>query len=371
MFDVSSTLTAASRQWSARPADERFTSLYDMRDMMETVRNQSRNVIVPSRRIHAAPTEDNRGLEITGPNGVAYNPTHWAFGQLAQRAGAPAGYLRSLPAPMAADCINYGLQVSRDVEEIGVLLRKNGDATVRAVTGPKYGRIWNLDVINPLIQHVGDGVTGDWRVPGEFGRAVQVSNQNTTLYASDRDMFVFLADETRRIEIPNRRDGQPGSLARGFFVWNSEVGASTFGIATFLFDYVCQNRIVWGARDYKEIKIRHSSNAPDRFFAEIAPALRTYTESSERRVLDTVTAAQARRIGDGGSEDVNEFLAKRFGPRRVAAIQAAHRLEEGRPIATLWDAVTGATAAARGIQWQDERVEFEREAGKILDLVAA
>jgi len=370
MLDSTSPLTAASRQWSSRPADERFTSLLDMRNMMETVRDSSRNVIVPSRRINAAPTPDNRGIEITGPNGHAYAPTHWAFGQLAQRAGAPAGYLRTLPAPMAADCLNFGLQFSRDVEDVGVLLRRNGDCTVRAVTGPKYGRIWNLDVLNPLIQHVGDGVSGDWRIPGEFGRAVTPSIENTTLYASDRDMFIFLADESRRIEIPNRRDGKPGSLARGFFVWNSEVGASTFGIATFLFDYVCSNRMVWGATEYKELKIRHSSNAPDRFFSGIAPALRTYTESSERRVLDTVTAAQARRIGDGSRDDVDSFLAKRFGPRRVAAIQAAHRLEEGRPIATLWDVVTGATAVARGIPYQDERVEFERAAGAILDLVA-
>jgi hypothetical protein len=50
-------------------------------------------------------------------------------------------------------------------------------------------------------------------------------------------MFVFLADEERRIEVPARRDGQPGSLARGFFVWNTEVGDKTLGAAFFLFDY--------------------------------------------------------------------------------------------------------------------------------------
>jgi hypothetical protein len=369
MLTNNTVLTQASRQWSSRPADERFTSLLDMRDHMATIRERSRNVIVPSRRIEVRPTADDKGLEIWGPNGVGYSPTHYAFGQLAQRAEAPAGYLRKLPAPMAADAINYGLQFLRQSDDVGVLLYKNGADMARAVTGPKYGRIWNLDVVNPLIDHVGDGVSGDWRVPGEFGRAINVNRDNTTLFAGDRDMFIFLADETRRIEIPNRRNGESGSLARGFFVWNSEVGAQTFGIATFLFDYVCSNRIVWGAAEYKEIRIRHSSNAPDRFFSEIAPALRTYTESSDRRVIETITAAQDRRIGD--ADAVSEFLARRFGPRRVQAIQAAHTLEEGRPVSTLWDAVTGATAVARGIQWQDERVELEREAGKILELVAA
>ena len=61
-------------------------------------------------------------------------------------------------------------------------------------------------------------------MPGEFGERVTVKKENTTLYASDRDMFVFLADEENRIEIPGRRAGRSGSFARGFFVWNSEVG---------------------------------------------------------------------------------------------------------------------------------------------------
>ncbi len=65
---------------------------------------------------------------------------------------------------------------------------------------------------------------------GRFGKRVTVDRENTTLYASDRDMFVFLADEDRRIEVAGR------SLARGFFVWNSEVGDKTLGAGFFLFD---------------------------------------------------------------------------------------------------------------------------------------
>jgi hypothetical protein len=66
-------------------------------------------------------------------------------------------------------------------------------------------------------------------------------------------MFVFLADEKNRIELPNRRDGKTGELARGFFVTNSETGAGALKIKTFLFDYVCANRIVWGAHELEEI----------------------------------------------------------------------------------------------------------------------
>src|ERR1700745_1472679 len=116
-------LTQASRQWSSRPADERFLSLDDMQSHFDQVRSQSRQVVVSSRRIEAQPAEgSHRDLVIAGPNGHAYAPTHYAFGQIAALAESPAGYLRTLPAPLAADCINYGMRFKRDADEVGVLL---------------------------------------------------------------------------------------------------------------------------------------------------------------------------------------------------------------------------------------------------------
>lgn len=363
-----STLTQASNQWAKRPDDERFTSLHDMADHFHALRAQSRATVVPSRRIKVEPVGIN-GLQIVGPEGHAYDPTHWAFGQLAERSAAPAGYLRTLPAPIAADALNYGLQFKRDMEDVGVLLQRNGTSTLRAVTGPNYGRIWDADITDHLVARFGDGVTGEWRVPGEFRQAVDVTKQNTTLYAGDRDMFVFLANEENRIDLPNRRDGKPGSVARGFFVWNSEVGSATYGMATFLYDYTCSNRMVWGAQEYKEIRIRHTAGAPDRFLDEMRPALEAYANSSASSVTNAIEAARKARI-DGTDGELEKFLATRFGKRAGAVIAATHIAEEGRPIETLWDAATGATAYARNITWQDERVAIERKAGELLDLAS-
>lgn len=363
------TLMQASNQWASRPADERYTSLIDMKDHFERIRSESRALKVSSRRIEALPTEDNKGLLIE-VEGEQVAPSNWAFGQLASRAEAPAGYLRTLPSPIVADCINYGLKYKREVEEVGLLVQKNSSNMLRAATGPNYGRIWNGDITNELIKRFGDGVNGRFRVPGEFGKDVVVSKANTTLFAGDRDMFVFLADEKNRIEVPGRRqlgDGTAlnGSLARGFFAWNSEVGSSTFGIATFLFDYVCMNRIVWGAKEYKQVTIRHTAGAPDRYIEEITPALLSYADSSTVSITHAIEAARAKRI-----DNVDEFLAKRFSRRMATVLQDVHKLEEGRPIETLWDAATAVTAQARSITWQDQRVEMEAKAGELLDLAA-
>lgn len=356
------TLMQASHQWASRPDDERYLSLLDMKEHFDSQRASSRELVVSNRKFEVVPEPDHKGIKVFGPNGVGYAPTNWAFGQLAQLGEAPASYLRKLPAEIAADCVNYGLKIRRNVEDVGVLLYKNGgDPMLRAATGPRYGRIWNSDITDALIEKFGDGRTGDFRVPGEFGKQVEVTKANTTLYAGDRDMFVFLADEEHRIELPNRRDGQSGALARGFFFWNSEVGSATFGMSTFLFDYVCCNRIVWGAQEVQEVKIRHTSAAPDRWLEELMPAIQTYSHSSTAGVVNAIEDARKDRL-----DNVEEFLAKRFGARTVSQLQNIHQLEEQRPIETRWDVVTAVTAKARSIGHQDQRVELEREAGKLL-----
>lgn len=365
-----SNLTKANREWASRPADERFTSLVELNDAMHFNKANSSSRVVSSRELTVRPAEGSNhlGIEVVGPNGQAATPTFWSFGQLAMRAGAPAGYLRELPAELAADNLNYGLQVARGVEEARVLLsRGNESIKLRAITGPGYGRIWNSMVSQALLNRFGDGVTGDFRVPGEFGKEVEITKANTTLYASDQDMFVFLADEKNRIELPNRRDGHSGALARGFFVWNSEVGAQTLGIATFLFDYVCCNRIVWGAKEYREIKIRHTSGAPDRWIEEVVPAIEDYVGSSTSNITRTLIAAQREKVA---ADKLGEFLKNRFTKSEVAAITNAHEHDEQRPIETVWDVVVGATAYARSLRHQDARVEVERKAGLILDMVA-
>lgn len=368
------TLMQASHEWATRPADERYLSLTEMGDKARALRARSAGKVVSSRSLKViAPgvaSGDHKSLMLQGPGGNAVAPTNWSFGQLATLAGTPAGYMKKLPAPLAADCLNYGLHVDRDIEDVGVLLQGglNGDAgRLMAATGPNYGRIWNGDVVDALESRVGNGVDGDWRVPGEFGKAVAITRDNTTFYLSDRDMFVFLADEKNRIEVPNRRDGKSGSMARGFFVWNSEVGAATLGAAFFMFDYVCCNRIVWGVEGFKEMRLRHTVSAPDKWLRDITPVLTEYANSAASPIEASIKAAQARKV-----DDLAAFMASRqFGKKEALQIAATHEREEGRPMESLWDIATGVTAFARGIEYQDERIGYERAAGKILELAVA
>lgn len=355
------------RQWASRPADERFASLPEMAAMLKAKRAISRARVVSSRSIHVQPHADHRGLSIVGPNGGTLAPTHWAFGQLASLVQAPAAYLRTLPAELAADALNYGLHVNRGPEDVGVLYTGGDVPSLRAATGPKYGRIWNSDIVDHLIDRFGDGVNGQWRVPGVMGQRVEVNKDTTTLYAGDRDLFIFLCDEDKRVEVQTRV-GDPssaGMLYRGFMISNSEEGSASMTVRFFAYDGICGNRIIWGAHELGNISIRHTASAPDRYLEEITPALNAYANSDTAKMVDRIAIAQQQRV-----DNLDAFLASRFGPRIGDRIVAAHETDEHRPMETVWDVVTGVTAYARGIAYQGDRVLVETEAGKLLEELA-
>src|SRR5262249_6288058 len=266
-----------SSEWFSRPADERYLSLSELFVAVRGRAEQSRTRTVESAAIHVeASRENNQRLALILPGSdMPLVPTHWSFGQLTSLIGAPAGYLRELPAPLAGINLQYGLSSHR-AELIKTLEVEDGRVELRAVTGPDYGRIFDQELVAAVQRIAGNG-TGDtrWKVPGVldwstgvYNPRVDVTKSTTTLYASDRDVFLFLVDDLNPIEAGKLPDGSPDLYFRGFYCWNSEVGAKTLGIASFYLRAVCQNRNLWGVEDFEEITIRHSKYAASRFAHE-------------------------------------------------------------------------------------------------------
>jgi hypothetical protein len=139
-----------SSEWFNRPDDERFLSLTELRDAVQARSQRSRTRVVETQRIHVeASRDDAERLTLMLPDSdrpVA--PTHWSFGQLTSLVGAPAHYLRQLPAPLAAINLQYGLTSNR-AEQVKTLEVENGRLELRAVTGPDYGRYLNSQAVSP------------------------------------------------------------------------------------------------------------------------------------------------------------------------------------------------------------------------------
>jgi len=127
-----------------------------------------------------------------------------------------AGYLRGLPAPIAGINLQYGLTHHR-AEMVKTYTTEDGRTELRAVTGPDYGRIHDHELVDSVMRIAGNG-TGDtrWKVPGvldwstmTYNPRVDISKDTTTLYASDRDVFLFLCDDLNPIEAGRLPDGSP------------------------------------------------------------------------------------------------------------------------------------------------------------------
>jgi hypothetical protein len=193
------------------------------------------------------------------------------------------------------------------------------------------------------------------------------------VYVSDHDMFCFLVNEDRRIE-----DGSEDGLRRGFFCWNSEVGASAFGFMSYLYKSVCGNHIVWGAKGVQEIRVRHVGTANSRAFQNLSIELRRYADSS---VSDTEARIEsARKLVLGATKgDVLDTVFGLTAKHKIGLSQklvgeaidlAQVRVDDYGDPRTVWAVSNSLTELSQKISYADERVALDRAAGKLLTVTA-
>src|SRR5207253_11190315 len=218
-------------------------------------------------------------------------------------AGAPPSYLRTLPATIASEAINYGLQrQARDEHQLFV--ERTAPRTVHAITSPRYARVHHHElasrVLDLMVQHPA------WQLPlgykdGEFGAEKVPSGA----YLGDRDMFLFLVDGNRDLDDPT--DRTHAGLFRGFILRNSDVGAAVLTLDVFLYRLICANHIIWGFQHVAGFRRRH-----------IGASIQDAWTSS----LNDVRATLDADIADDRTK-ILRATAQELGPTRDAVIDTA------------------------------------------------
>lgn len=348
----------AHEQWKSRPADECFRTLQDMRDACKAYADAAReatNVNPATLRVEAI----NGNVQLIGKGNQPAHLTHWSFGQLAGRVQAPASYLRSLPATLAAQNINHGL-AKRAVDDrpVNLLVHANGSLLVRAITSDRYERIWNWEVADRLLAMQANGWTP--ATPD-----VRIQDDRLPIYASDHDMFAFLMREDRIVREP----GNPAGLKRGIIASNSEVGASKLRVLRFLYREMCGNHIIWGAESVVEIALRHVGDIRGRMSAWEG-AIRQYADQSAVADEAAIQHAQTFRIAADKDQLLDAVFGKRIPGLTRTAIAAGYDAAipdvDGDPL-TPWGLVQGITRWSQTIPYADERTAVDVAAGKVLD----
>lgn len=367
-------LMQAHHQWATRPADERFQTLdelhaaCDARDRASFEDNYDLGEI--------AVALDRGRMTIGLPGGRTGHLSPWSARQFLSAVNTPADFIPKIDEGLATAVINN--RIARVIGEIAneesdrspygrMLLQNVGgpdsrDVNVRAFWGSRYARLEDRHVTALLKATLPDG----WKNPvafkdGDWGAELVPSG----LYASDRDMFAFFVSGGDAIDT-----GGPDQMHRGFFVWNSQVGAKDFGFTSFFMNRVCGNNIIWGADKVTSFRGKHTKGVVsvfegfDRFMASLLE------DSSAAGFQEAVRLAKEQivaSVAESKEAESIEILRKLgFGKAETVAALGAIRTEEIAPTGTRFNWLQGFTSVARRMVNIDARVELETKAAQIL-----
>lgn len=374
----------ASRQWAERPADQRFWTLRELMERTRTYAEESKVKTLELSKCQVVPDGDDMCL--VGPSGHPAQFQHYSFGQFANVCQAPASYLRTLPAPVAAGALNYGL--SRIQGESTLLFHQNGGLHLRCITSPRYERIWNYEIAElALALEENEGWCTPPARPSGHGNDTRIATESDVLrksahkglgikvgdpigpaglYASDHDCFIFQVNEDMAIDA-----GGGEMLYRGVFWSNSEVGDARFRGTMFLYDSVCGNHIVWGAQVVREISIRHMGEPAKRFREAMAEATTLMCQDpleDEKRIQQ----AKTRWLGFNRDSIVTTVFKADLGLSKQQCNDAyvlAERYADnhGGDPHTAWGYASGVTRLSQS-KFADERDRMDRAAGRILEM---
>ena len=385
------TILKAHNQWKSRPADERFFDLPEMLEAARTVKKQAieKPGVIGDLRVEAADDQ----LVLVGKAGIPAVVSNHAVGQLSAKVGAPAAYLRELPQTLAAQNVNHGLKAlaeSNENSESKLLFNVNGNIVLRALTGPKYARVWDAD----LLEMVMNSLPPSWKTPrawpaGIEGERTRVAGPDDVMpgsiiklgdtiapagaYLSDKNMFMFLIDTDAVID-----DGTGNPIFRGLIVSNSEVGDRSISMQVFDFSTVCGNHRILNAQSIVEFSHRHVGNVQDVVAGKFEVAFKHLSADSISDTEARIAAERRLVLGTTKEEVVTAVLnfAKQKKLDRItnklldSAYDAAvlHDQWYGNP-RSLYGMVNGITEVSQVVaRHVDERYAIDSAAGKLLEM---
>lgn len=374
------TIQTAAREYANRPKDERFPSVAALVENAQHQREHSIEKQINAKDLKAVDVEGELALQ--GPKGNPARFTHWSFGQLARSIGAPAAYLRDLPAKLAADCVNHGLQNTPPASDFNLLLQApNGrpHPTVRACTSETYGRVWDAElygaVQRQIMQH-----DHRWTTPPTW------SGEAAGAYRGDRDSFLILVNGGSIVQDPSLRNTvysrptppttpnqvnednvDPSGMYRGLLIRNSEVGAASIVIEQILFRFVCGNHMLWGAVTDKSFNRRHVGAKTLRdTLREISSIAFHWTNATAGRDEAIIRSLIDHDIAKTKEAVVDELRKIGFSKAdAIAAYDKAEMTESASP-RSFWGIAQGATRISQATGYQDDRFALDQLAAKVL-----
>lgn len=376
-------ILTAHTEYANRPADERYPSLDALVAAAQADRQLSKEVNYNLRDLRAVALNpegqpatrpaDAKVLRLESPKGRAAF-SHWSFGQAARMVGAPAKYLRTLPAALIADCLNHGMHDAAPNGTAATLLVRapNGspEPLIRAATSDSYGRLWDADLYGAVartFQH-----DPAWQLPPTWDKNPDGTVKREGAYRGDRDSFLILTNGGSIVTDPTIGSGagtgtDGNAMYRGIMVRNSEVGASSVTIETVMYRYICGNHILWGASIDQRFRRRHVGTKIVRDAVnQIHDAAYKFTREGAAKDEALIVSLAEREIAHTQAGVIDELRALGYTQEAAANAYAQCEAHEKVSPRSFWGIVQGTTRESQTTQYADERYELDQLAAAVL-----
>jgi hypothetical protein len=348
-----------TRDYSVRPGDTKHSSLETL--IQEAGAEQRASVERKAVLGDLRAVADGDSVKLQSARGVA-RFTHWSFGQLARMVGAPASYLRELPAQIAADALNHGMHAAIPPSTDAVLLVRAANGTpepvIRSVTTKTYGRLWDADYLSAVQELVArhSGWELDFATRSDRDSVITISNKRAVIH--DPSVQNIISD-------PSRDAGD--IMYRSLTIGNSETGAGSAWYEGGLFRARCKNLMLWSAVIETRYRRRHvGSHVLRDVVKELSRFAAQYLEQSPERdeaIIRQLVEKEIATTKDG----IVAFLQGLGSTKEQAnAAYAACEMFEPASPRSFWGIAQGLTRNSQASEYTDGRIELDRLAAQVL-----
>lgn len=317
----------------SRPADANYDSLDRLLEVAKEEMEQSRTVKVDGADVSFSTEDGAFSLEI--PRHTPLPLTNYSLTQVAGMAKLQTHVLERLHKRDRDDLVVDNLNTlfpNTRAETKFVLIRDRYDdmggiaSVARAINGGQYARLWDYEMFGEMEEFlVARGFTPILPdIKSDAMRSGLMHGLNTGLFRGDQCSFGFFFVE----DDLNGDSEELGGLKPGMMVWNSEVGARSFGYHTFYYHEASGSIIIWTPANHKRKRFVHRGKNIRKAFKEYIDTLEDVADNFQQRyTLDLanfeVAAYTPFAVDEGAAIERLQKTYKMSAVNARAAVTAA------------------------------------------------